>query len=36
MTVRDEGNVARHTLKRLDSFVDAVVGKRITYAEVTA
>ena len=30
------GNVARHTLRRLDSFVDAVVGKRITYAEVTA
>jgi transposase-like protein len=32
----NEGNVARHTLQRLDSFVDAVVGKRITYAEVTA
>ena len=32
----NEGNVARHTLQRLDSFVDAVAGKRITYAEVTA
>jgi ISXO2-like transposase domain len=32
----NEGNVARHTLQRLDSFVDAVMGKRITYAEVTA
>jgi hypothetical protein len=30
------GNVARHTLDRLDSFVDAVVGKRITYSELTA
>jgi transposase-like protein len=30
------GNVARHTFKRLDSFVDAVAGKRITYKELTA
>jgi transposase-like protein len=30
------GNVARHTLERLDSFVDAVAGKRITYKELTA
>lgn len=30
------GNVARHTLQRLDSFVDSVVGKRITYKELTA
>lgn len=30
------GNVARHTLERLDSFVDAVVGKHITYKELTA
>ena len=30
------GNVARHTTERLDSFVSAVVGKRITYAELTA
>ncbi len=32
----NDGNVARHTLKRLDSFVDAVKGKRITYQELTA
>jgi len=32
----NEGDVKRHTLKRLDSFVDAVVGKRITYKELTA
>ncbi len=30
------GNVARHTLERLDSFIDAVTGKRITYKELTA
>jgi transposase-like protein len=28
------GNVARHTLERLDSFVDAVDGKRLTYARL--
>jgi hypothetical protein len=27
----NEGNVKRHSLERLDSFVDAVAGKRITY-----
>lgn len=32
----NEGNVVRHTLARLDSFVSAVAGKRITYAEVIA
>jgi len=32
----NEGNVARHTLERLASFVDAVAGKRITYKELTA
>jgi len=32
----NEGNVIIHTLRRLDSFVDAVVGKRITYKEVIA
>lgn len=32
----NEGNVARHSLERLDSFVDAVVGKRLTYARLTA
>ena len=31
----NEGNVKRHTLERLDSFVDAVVGKRITYEDLT-
>lgn len=32
----NEGNVARHSLERLDSFVDAVVGKRLTYARLIA
>ena len=32
----NEGNVARHTLDRLNSFVDAVAGKRLTYRELTA
>ena len=32
----NEGNVARHSLERLASFVDAVAGKRITYKELTA
>jgi hypothetical protein len=27
----NDGNVKRHTLDRLDSFVRATVGKRITY-----
>ena len=26
----NEGNVARHTMERLDSFVDATAGKRLT------
>jgi ISXO2-like transposase domain len=30
------GKVTRHTLQRLDSFVDAVAGNRLTYAELTA
>jgi hypothetical protein len=30
------GNVARHTLQRLDSFVDCIVGKRLTYKRLTA
>lgn len=30
------GNVARHTLERLESFVAAITGKRITYKELTA
>ena len=32
----NEGNVKRHSLDRLDSFVDAVAGKRIKYSELTA
>jgi ISXO2-like transposase domain len=32
----NDGNVARHTLQRLDSFVDAVAGKRLTYERLTA
>lgn len=32
----NDGNVERHTLQRLDSFVDAVTGKRITYKRLTA
>jgi len=32
----NDGNVARHTLQRLNSFLDAVVGRRITYKELTA
>jgi hypothetical protein len=31
----NEGNVKRHTLERLDSFIDAVVGKRVTYKDLT-
>lgn len=32
----NEGDVKRHTLQRLDSFIDAVVGKRLTYARLIA
>lgn len=32
----NEGNVANHTTRRLDSFVDATVGKRITYRRLIA
>ena len=32
----NEGNVERHTLERLDSFVDGVAGKRLTYARLIA
>lgn len=32
----NQGNVGRHTTARLDSFVDAVKGKRITYRRLTA
>jgi hypothetical protein len=31
----NEGNVERHTLGRLDSFVDGVAGKRLTYKRLT-
>jgi transposase-like protein len=32
----NDGNVKQHTLTRLNSFVDATVGRRITYAQLTA
>lgn len=32
----NQGNVARHTTERLDSFVDAIRGKRLSYARLTA
>jgi transposase-like protein len=32
----NEGNVKVHTLERLDSFIDAVSGKRLTYKRLTA
>jgi transposase-like protein len=32
----NEGNVKRHSLQRLDSFVDAVAGRHITYERLTA
>ncbi len=32
----NDGNVKRHTLARLDSFIASVVGRRITYASLTA
>lgn len=32
----NQGNVARHSIERLNSFVDAVAGKRITLKQVTA
>jgi transposase-like protein len=31
----NEGNVARHTLERLDSFIDGAAGKRLTYKGLT-
>lgn len=31
----NEGNVKRHTLARLDSFIDAVSGQRLTYEDLT-
>jgi transposase-like protein len=32
----NEGNVARHTMERLDSFVSRVAGKRLTYKALIA
>ena len=32
----NEGNVARRTLLRLDSFVDGTAGKRLTYTDLIA
>jgi len=32
----NEGNVKNHTLTRLDSFVDGVAGKRLTYKALIA
>ena len=32
----NEGDVKRHTLRRLESFIDAIVGKRLTYARLIA
>lgn len=32
----NDGDVKRHTLSRLDSFVDAIVGKRLTYKGLIA
>jgi hypothetical protein len=32
----NQGNVGRHTLDRLDSFVDGVAGRRLTYKALTA
>lgn len=32
----NDGNVARHTMERLDSFVKAVAGKRLTYKSLIA
>lgn len=32
----NEGNVARHTFARLDSFIDGIKGKRLTYERLIA
>lgn len=32
----NEGNVRQHTMKRLDALIAASIGKRLTYAELTA
>jgi len=30
----NKGNVARHTLQRLESFVDGTPGRRLTYKDL--
>ena len=32
----NEGDVKRHTMRRLESFIDAIVGKRLTYERLIA
>lgn len=32
----NDGNVKRHTMKRMNSFIDGVVGRNMTYKELTA
>lgn len=32
----NEGDVERHTIECLNNFVDAIVGKRLTYARLIA
>ena len=32
----NDGDVKRHALRRLESFVDAIVGKRLTYQRLIA
>jgi hypothetical protein len=36
MTALQRGNCKRHTLERLESFVDATASKRLTYARLVA
>jgi hypothetical protein len=31
----NDGNVKNHTFERLDSFIDAIAGKRLTYKALT-
>ena len=33
---REVGDVKRHTMRRLDSFIDAIAGKRLTYERLIA
>lgn len=34
--MKNEGDVKRHTLERLDNLLGAAVGRRLTYAGLTA